>query len=153
MFWEQEKPEARKMLENTARPSGSPTRQVHAVLGCNLSFEYMPSLQTSHNPPRLLSEMIFTCSGDHTKVKTIEFVSGVSLKSHFADKEIASRSTSQISFWSLSRLNSIRVFPSVISTNVNSDILSMLSVFLENFIGKVPFGFLSIRPYWKIEDI
>jgi hypothetical protein len=31
--WEQEKLEARKMLLNRARPSGSPTRQVHALLG------------------------------------------------------------------------------------------------------------------------
>jgi len=30
--WEQEKLEARKMLENAARPTGSPTRQVHALL-------------------------------------------------------------------------------------------------------------------------
>ncbi|WKZ48631.1 MAG: hypothetical protein QY306_04570 [Anaerolineales bacterium] len=31
--WEQEKLEARKMPENAARPKGSPTRQVHALLG------------------------------------------------------------------------------------------------------------------------
>jgi len=31
-LWEQEKLEARKMLENAARPAGSPTRQVHALL-------------------------------------------------------------------------------------------------------------------------
>jgi hypothetical protein len=30
--WEQEKPEARKTLEKTARAKRSPTRQVHALL-------------------------------------------------------------------------------------------------------------------------
>jgi len=31
--WEQKKLEARKMLENAARPKGSPTRQVHPEQG------------------------------------------------------------------------------------------------------------------------
>jgi len=31
--WEQEKLQARKMLENAARAKRSPTRQVHAVFG------------------------------------------------------------------------------------------------------------------------
>ena len=31
--WEQEKLEARKMLENAARPTGGPQRPMHAVLG------------------------------------------------------------------------------------------------------------------------
>jgi len=31
--WEQKKPEARKILENAARPSGSPQRPMHALLG------------------------------------------------------------------------------------------------------------------------
>jgi len=31
--WEQEKLKARKMLENAARPKGSPTRQVHPEHG------------------------------------------------------------------------------------------------------------------------
>ena len=31
--WEQKKLEARKKIENAARPSGSPTCRLHAVLG------------------------------------------------------------------------------------------------------------------------
>jgi len=45
---EQKKPEARKMLENTARPSDSPQRPVHALLTAIFARN---SLKSSHLTP------------------------------------------------------------------------------------------------------
>lgn len=46
--WEQKKPEARKMLENAARPSGSPQRPVHALVAAIFARN---SLKAPHLTP------------------------------------------------------------------------------------------------------